>query len=113
MHLMKDIIQVRLWLTVILAVMLILAPFSCDSAHAEEQSDAHCEYCIDDNTDHAPEDENHHQGHHSHGCGGCHMHGDTVSTTAFTVSTHSTRFAYLNDGPPSVAASMLDRPPRF
>lgn len=112
MYAIKGIIQVRFWLTVILAAMLILAPFSGDSAHAEEQSGAHCEYCVDDDTDHAPEDENHHQGHHSHGCGGCHMHGDAVSPRTFAISTSSMRFAYLNDGPPSAAASTLDRPPR-
>ncbi|WP_306253293.1 hypothetical protein [Parvularcula sp. IMCC14364] len=61
----------RSWLIAMASIAVVLAPMAVEANHVEEQSQSHCEFCVD-HTEH--EDENHHKGHHAHGCGSCHSH---------------------------------------
>lgn len=107
--------ELRIVMAVLVAVAVMIAPLSAEASHVEEQSDAHCEFCID-HDDHSDDndDQDHHKGHHSHGCGGCHIHGyaDKFGSAFGDENSNKTRFAYLTSGPPSADSSGLFRPPR-
>ena len=66
-------IDFRLWLIAMASAAMVLAPMAADAGHVEEQSQSHCEFCVDHDA-HDHEDENHHKDHHAHGCGSCHVH---------------------------------------
>lgn len=107
--------HVRIFLAVFLAVAVIIAALSAEASHVEEQSNAHCEFCID-HEDHSDdkEDQNHHKGHHSHGCGGCHVHGyaGKLGSAYGDETSDNIRIAYLTSGLPSADTFGLFRPPR-
>lgn len=107
--------KLRVVLAVFLAVAVMIAPLSVEASHIEEQSDAHCAFCVD-HDDHSDDDEDqdHHKGHHSHGCGGCHVHGyaDKLGSAFDDETSNKTRKAYQTSGPPSADLAGLFRPPR-
>jgi len=108
--------SLRVFLAAILAVAVMVAPLSVEASHVEEQTDAHCEFCIDHDGhgDDEKEDSNHHKSHHAHGCGGCHIHSyaDKLGSAFGDEASNGTRIAYLTSNPPSVNTAGPFRPPR-
>jgi len=117
MVLRLNIAMIRLLWAALLSAAIVFAPVAAAAPHIEEQTNAHCELCVNHETgvdvDHGDPDGSHHQEHHAHGCGTCHSHAQTVGYGTQVYLSHSgLKFPYQTEGPPSAAISGLFRPPR-